>query len=303
MCGRLLRFDLLGHKKHGLVIDFSSKSQIIEKIIKYYCEISYSNIDENLINYIKANIIVNKNEKQIIFKLNETKNIQINFKSLEIDWDNIKNQINNWIDELFSFNIFLVPISNNKIIINNFNKTVKTKNMIHNKLTSVGGCKIDLNKNIKVNDKVLFQNSNTDEIEFYNVSNIYIDSKLGEKLWNDPLYSRIFTINFINKISMSRNELIKLIGYNEKFVPRTTIQIKNIIKSNIDAFKKWININCPIILDNNSTDEEISDFDIKSESENEYDQVEIKKNDRGELYGTWNASTNKVTKVTKEFNV
>lgn len=303
MCGRLLRFDLLGHKKHGLVIDFSSKSQIIEKIIKYYCEISYSNIDENLINYIKANIIVNKNEKQIIFKLNETKDIQINFKSLEIDWDNIKNQINNWIDELFSFNIFLVPISNKKIIINNFNKTVKTKNMIHNKLTSVWGCKIDLNKNIKVNDKVLFQNSNTDEIEFYNVSNVYIDSKLGEKLWNDPLYSRIFTINFINKVSMSRNELIKLIGYNEKFVPRTTIQIKNIVKSNIDAFKKWININCPIILDNNSTDEEISDFDIKSESENEYNQLEIKKKGRCELYGTWNASTNKFTKVTKEFDV
>ena len=37
---------------------------------------------------------------------------------------------------------------NNKIIINNFNKTVKTKNMIHNKLTSVWGCKIDLNKNL-----------------------------------------------------------------------------------------------------------------------------------------------------------
>jgi hypothetical protein len=139
-----------------------------------------------------------------------------------------------------------------------------------------------LNRNIKINDKVLFQNSITDEIEFYNVSNVYIDSKLGEKIWSDPLYSRIFTIDFINKVFMSRNELLNLIGYSEKYVPRTTMQIKNITKSNIDTFKKWINLNCPIILDN-STDEEISDFENKSESD-----------DSSELDGTWNASTDKV---------
>lgn len=325
MCGRLLRFDSNGHKKYGLAIDFSSKSQIIEKIIKYYCEIANSNIDENLIEYIKANIIVNKKEKQIIFKLNDTKDIKIQFKTLEIDWDNIKNQIVNWINDLFSFNIFLVPISNNKIITNNFNRTVKTKIMVNNNLTSVWGCKIDLNRNIKINDKVLFQNSNTNEIEFYNVSNVYIDSKLGEKIWGDPLYARVFTIDFINKVSMNRNELLNLIGYSENYVPRTTMQIKNVVKSNVDAFKKWINFNCPTLLDDNTTEDtnEEDQVALKSESEDEPETVEIeikekfyirtgtnvyvktKKGNPGDLYGTWNATTGKVKKVaqTKEIEV
>jgi hypothetical protein len=159
MCGRLLRFDKNQFKKYGLIIDFSSKSQIIEKIIKYYCDILNSDIDENLIMYIKNNIIVNKKDKQLIFNLNETKNIIIQFKTLEINWDTIKNEALQWIENLFAFNIYLVPISNNVTINNNFNKTVCNKVQVRNTKTFVWGCKEDLNKNIKTNYVFMFHNN------------------------------------------------------------------------------------------------------------------------------------------------
>lgn len=312
MCGRLLRFDKNQFKKYGLVVDFSSKSQIIEKIIKYYCDILNSDIDENLITYIKNNIIVNKKDKQLIFNLNKTKNIIIQFKTLEINWDTIKNEAIQWIENLFAFNIYLVPISNNVIINNNFKKTVCNKVQVRNTKTFVWGCKEDLNKNIKTNDVVMFHNNINEEIKFYRVSETFVDSTVGELLWNDSLYSRIFTLNYINQNKISRKNLFEMIGYKENYVPRTTTQIKSLSKNNLNTFKNWLNSNIQpdyysddsencLILESNINTELESD----TESNDETEEIEIKgktyilegakvyektkKCTKGEQYGALNA--------------
>jgi superfamily II DNA or RNA helicase len=227
MCGRLVRFDNEGIKKYGEIIDFCSKSNILEKIIKYYMDLTNDTQFNKIIDFIKSNIQVIKDKKQINIRLTDTKQIELIFRSFEIDWKNIKNELIEYVTNHFKYMIYRVPIG--KLSLANFYKTIK-------KLENpIWGCREELVKKIKVNDKLIFE---IDElIEIYNITEIKNDPNKGLELWNDSQYSKILYLEFINSYdSKSRYVYLnKLIGYKEKFVPRTITPITNFT----DGFTYW----------------------------------------------------------------
>lgn len=237
MCGRLLRCDSNNIKKSGHIIDFCSKSNIIEKIIKYYVDMTNCENIMDIIDFVKNNIIVMKDTKQIIFKLNEDKQIEINFKTVEIDWSTIKDDIIKEVKKLLEYDIYLVP--GGKISMGNFNKTVKTQVSVNNMLTSVWGCKENKCRNLKPNDRLIFNLGDT--IEFYYVKEVIIDPDLSMRLWNDKVYVRVFPIGYLGSYKCNRKELNHLIGYPEAYVVQSITRIANISKQ----FKDWYEQNCP----------------------------------------------------------
>jgi len=248
MCGRLIRFDKQGKKTHGKIADFCSNSNILEKIIKYYIELTN---DENnkFIDEIISKIEVIKDKKQINFNLGKNKKIELIFKSFEINWDNIKEELINYIQSNFKYNIYRVPIGESSK--SNFIKTIK-------KLKEpVWGCRETLVKKIKVNDKLIFEVDN--EIEFYSIKKIENNPDKGNELWNDPTYSKILYLEYMNSIEIyDRYKFLnKLIGYKEAYVPRTITLITHFT----DDFTTWFQN----IIINHESDSEVY-YDVSSDS-------------------------------------
>jgi superfamily II DNA or RNA helicase len=255
MCGRLVRFDSNNIKTYGKVIDFCSKSFILEKIIKYYIDLSNDENFNKIIDFIKSNIEVFKDKKQIHIKLNEKKKIELLFKSFEINWDTIKNELIEYVTSKYKYNIYRVPIGDKSRA--NFLKTIKQlKNPIW-------GCKEELVKNIKINDKLIFEIDN--KLEIYNIINVTNDPEYGLKLWNDSIYSKILYLDYISSFDIDTRYkfLNKLIGYKEKYVPRTITPITNFT----EEFNIWFQEN---ILDN-SENMSSSDDSEYSESSDDLD--------------------------------
>jgi superfamily II DNA or RNA helicase len=235
MCGRLVRFEDTGIKKYGTIIDFCSKSNILEKIIKYYIDLTNDNHLNKIIEFIKLNIEVLKDKKQINIKLDKNKQIELVFKSIEINWDNIKNELIDYVTSSFKYNIYRVPIGSSSL--NNYIKSIK------NLEEPIWGCKEELVKKIKVNDKLIFEIDN--KLEIYNINKISIDPNKSYILWNDLQYSKILYLSHINSIiiDVRYKFLNKLIGYKELFIPRTIILITNFTEDFINWFELQINKN------------------------------------------------------------
>lgn len=95
--------------------------------------------------------------------------------------------------------------------------------------------------------------------------------------------------------------------------------MKNIIKANIENFKNWININCKSSIQQYMSEKSDKESDESETESDDTEELEIKgkiyiregtnvyvknkKGLKGELYGTWNASTNKVKKISAPKNI
>jgi superfamily II DNA or RNA helicase len=257
MCGRLIRFDDKLIKKKGIIIDFCSKSDIIKKIIDYYARFNNDEKFEDLLNYMKSSININQKKRKIFMKINEKHQIELKFKTLEINWETIQDEIFNYINEMFGFNIFRVPIGT--LSLSNYNKSIVNKININNIQTSVWGCKEVLAKHLKKNDKLIFDFN--ERIEIYNVNDSFNNPKKGKEIWGDETYSKIFPVEYIVTESINRKELNKLIGYKENYVPRTITPIKIVTCD----FKKWFDNICKtsilfdeedVLIDNDESNEE-----------------------------------------------
>ncbi len=233
MCGRLVRFDTQNIKTHGKVIDFCSKSNILEKIIKYYIDLTNDEKFYKIIEFITKNIEINKENKQINIKLSTNKKIELIFKSFEINWDTIKNELIEYVNNTFKYKIYRVPIGDKSN--DNFNKTVKKLD------PPIWGCKESLVSSIKTNDKLIFEIGNT--LEIYDIIKVETNPDIGKKLWNDSIYSKILYLKYINSVSNIEKYkfLNKLIGYKELHVTRTICPITNYTESFIDWFCEQLN--------------------------------------------------------------
>lgn len=113
---------------------------------------------------------------------------------------------------------------------------------------------------------------------------------------------------FSNQVKALKESIIKLYQCVEQLVNTNVSNLNQEADQTIDQQAES---------DDESEQEQLDD-ESESESDEEPVEIEIKKKPyirigtniyvktekgRGELYGTWNASTNKFTKVTKEFNV
>ncbi len=238
-CGRVIRPDPNGLKKYGIMIHFPiviSKNDLFEKIINYFMfMISISEIDklnhiDKLIN-IKNNIDIDKLTKTIKIQLDNNNNhdmiLQINDNmnifGKTLDWNKFKNEFKTYIETNYEKKFLMLSIS--KLSYINFNNTVLNKKKIGDNIIDdidkhrLWGIKNEsVYSKIATNEYILFiQSYPCNKIHIYKIIKKYKNKQISVKLWNNETYEYIFVIEYVNSDNIAKKEIMKKLGYSEKF--------------------------------------------------------------------------------------